>query len=948
MVPPLRKIADCIWEIPKTYKPCMRVPARVFANEILLEKMKSDATLEQVANVACLPGIYKYSIVLPDGHQGYGFPIGGVAAIDAEDGVISPGGIGYDINCLPPGTKILTSLGYRVSIENVDPGLELLIVDKSTGRSIKTSVIAKMARKDKKLIRIITSSGYEIKVTDDHPILTDNGMIEAKEIHEGMKVALYPFEGVDYEEPEEFTILTGEEFSDSIRKELEKRGLLPLTSRNEKLPILLKLIGYLLGDGIVHNKFVIFYSKNRNDLEEIAKDIEKLGFKARIYCREREHNVNGHYFKSVEYYVRVSSRSLVELLRKLGVPVGSKSRCAYRVPEWLFRLPLWMKRLFLASLFGAELSKPKTVNGYNFLMPEMKLVKVKELEENARQFLEDLRKLLLEFGISSTISKVSESDGKVTYRLIIHSDPENLIKLWSKIGYEYSSERRALANAAIVYLKLKLKTLQLSKIARSIVKKCGSRVEALAVCASIIKRGIVNLEFIEKNVDEGRICVSFPKFEDFVKENLRGEVVFDTVEEVKIEDYDGIVYDITVEDDNHVFIAEGFVVSNCGVRLIATNLTEKDVRPRLKELVDTIFNLVPAGLGERGLLRLSIDELDRVLEEGCEWAVRKGYGWAEDLDFIEERGSWKLADASKVSPRAKQRGKDQLGTVGSGNHFVEIQKVDKIFDRKAAEIMGIYEEGQVTVMIHTGSRGLGHQVATDYLRIFEAGMRRWGLRLPDRELAAAPLKTREAQDYIAAMAAAANFAWTNRQIIMHWVREGFRKVFGRDPDALGMHLIYDVAHNIAKLEEHVVDDSGTRRKVWVHRKGATRAFPPGRPEIPAKYRDIGQPVLIPGSMGTASWVLLGTEQAMMITFGTAPHGAGRTMSREAAIRTLPPSKVRAELEAKGIYVRVAESEIISEEAPQAYKNVDLVAEVTIKVGIAKPVMRLVPMGVIKG
>jgi tRNA-splicing ligase RtcB len=280
---------------------------------------------------------------------------------------------------------------------------------------------------------------------------------------------------------------------------------------------------------------------------------------------------------------------------------------------------------------------------------------------------------------------------------------------------------------------------------------------------------------------------------------------------------------------------------------------------------------------------------------------------------------------------------------------VEIQKVDKIFDKKAAEAMGIYEEGQVTIMIHTGSGGLGHQVATDYLRIFEAGMRRWGLKLPDRELAAAPLNSKEAQDYIAAMAAAANFAWTNRQIIMHWVREAFRKVFGKDPDKLGMYLVYDVAHNIAKLEEHIVDpETGKRRKVWVHRKGATRAFPAGRPEIPAKYKDIGQPVLIPGSMGTASWVLLGTEKAMEITFGTSPHGAGRTMSREAAIRSLPPSKVRAELEAKGIYVRCAESEIISEEAPQAYKNVDMVAEVTIKVGIAKPVVRLVPLGVVKG
>ena len=899
MVPPLRKIADCIWEIPKTYKPCMRVPARVFANEILLEKMKSDATLEQVANVACLPGIYKYSIVLPDGHQGYGFPIGGVAAIDAEDGVISPGGIGYDINCLPPGTKVLTSLGYRVPIENVDPGSELLIIDKSTGRSIRTQVIAKMARRDKKLIRIITESGYEIRVTEDHPILTDQGMIEAKEIREGMRVALYPFEGVDYEEPEEFTILTGEEFEPTIRRELEKRGLLPLTSRNRKLPLLLKIVGYLLGNGSIHEGYITLRVNSEEDAREITRDIEHLGFTYETYKVDSE------------YVIKIISRELVRLLSKLDI-------FGYRIPRWIFKLPLWMKRLILASLFGASLSITEAEANFKLFTPVLKV--------RDRALLEDVAGLLSEFRVRFHVDYDNCS-------IVIDPELDNLVRLLSKVGFEYSNLKRSLANAAIVYLRLIRKAKLLGLL--------GER----STVTILVAGGITATESVKTS---SLLTVRVPSFEEFVKERVKGEVVFDVVEEVRIEDYDGVVYDITVEDDNHVFVAEGFVVSNCGVRLIATNLTEKDVRPRLKELVDTIFNLVPAGLGERGLLRLSIDELDRVLEEGCEWAVRKGYGWAEDLDFIEERGSWKLADASKVSPRAKQRGKDQLGTVGSGNHFVEIQKVDKIFDRKAAEIMGIYEEGQVTVMIHTGSRGLGHQVATDYLRIFEAGMRRWGLRLPDRELAAAPLKTREAQDYIAAMAAAANFAWTNRQIIMHWVREGFRKVFGRDPDALGMHLIYDVAHNIAKLEEHVVDDAGTRRKVWVHRKGATRAFPPGRPEIPAKYRDIGQPVLIPGSMGTASWVLLGTEQAMMITFGTAPHGAGRTMSREAAIRTLPPSKVRAELEAKGIYVRVAESEIISEEAPQAYKNVDIVAEVTIKVGIAKPVMRLVPMGVIKG
>ncbi len=387
---------------------------------------------------------------------------------------------------------------------------------------------------------------------------------------------------------------------------------------------------------------------------------------------------------------------------------------------------------------------------------------------------------------------------------------------------------------------------------------------------------------------------------------------------------------------------------NCGVRLLRTNLTEKDVRPRLRELVDTIFKLIPAGVGETGLLRLSLSDLDKVLDEGVDWALSKGYGWGDDKNFIEEFGHYEGADSSKVSQRAKERGKDELGTTGSGNHFIEIQIINKIFNPDIAKRLGIEQEGQVMVLIHTGSRGLGHQVATDYIRVAENKMRQWNLFLPDRELAAMPLNTREAQDYLAAMKAAANYAWTNRQIITHWVREAFRRVFGKDPDKLGLEIVYDVAHNIAKIEDHVVDDAGHVRKVLVHRKGATRSFPPGRLEIPPKYRDVGQPVLIPGSMGTASYVLVGLPTSFQVTFGTAPHGAGRTLSRSAAVRMLPPNKVRSSLEGRGIIVRSAESEIISEEAPEAYKNVDKVAEVAEATGMAKRISRHVPIGVVKG
>jgi len=385
---------------------------------------------------------------------------------------------------------------------------------------------------------------------------------------------------------------------------------------------------------------------------------------------------------------------------------------------------------------------------------------------------------------------------------------------------------------------------------------------------------------------------------------------------------------------------------NCGVRILRTNLRVEDVRPHLRELAEMLFRYVPAGLGSRGRISVTRSELDRVLAEGIEWAVERGYGWSEDPDYIEERGSMEGADPSKVSDRAKDRGRGQLGSLGSGNHFLEIQVVDKIYDPRLAKELGITEVGQVTVMIHTGSRGLGHQVCSDYLRIMERAARRYNMPLPDRELVSVPAGSREAEDYFAAMKAAANFAWTNRQLITHWVREVFSRVFKRSADDLGMHIIYDVAHNIAKLEEHIVD--GGRRRVYVHRKGATRAFPPGHPLIPKKYQAIGQPVLIPGSMGTASYILVGTQKAMEITFGSAPHGAGRFMSRQAAKREYRGSEVKSMLERRGIIVRAASMAVVAEEAPGAYKDVDRVAEVADRVGMAKRVVRLVPISVVKG
>jgi tRNA-splicing ligase RtcB len=386
---------------------------------------------------------------------------------------------------------------------------------------------------------------------------------------------------------------------------------------------------------------------------------------------------------------------------------------------------------------------------------------------------------------------------------------------------------------------------------------------------------------------------------------------------------------------------------NCGVRLLRTNLNESDVRPVLGNLLDSLFTNVPSGLGSRGKVgRLSAADLEKVMREGVEWAIDHSYGWAEDSKHCEENGCMELANPDKVSGVAKQRGSPQLGSLGSGNHFLEIEKVDKIFDTPVADKLGIRKEGQILVLVHTGSRGFGYQICSDYLRVMERAIQKYGIKLPDRQLACAPAKSNEVEDYIGAMSAAANYAWSNRQMITHWTRESFEKVFGKSADQLDMALIYDVAHNIAKIEEHDVD--GERRKVYVHRKGATRAFPPDHPAIPPEYREVGQPVLIPGSMGTASWVLIGTPKSMQLSFGTTAHGAGRFMSRAAARRRNPARSVEDLLSKRGIMIRAENFGTVSEEAPEAYKNVDAVADVSHQLGIATKVARLVPIGVTKG
>ncbi|MEX2189212.1 MAG: RtcB family protein [Bacteroidota bacterium] len=380
---------------------------------------------------------------------------------------------------------------------------------------------------------------------------------------------------------------------------------------------------------------------------------------------------------------------------------------------------------------------------------------------------------------------------------------------------------------------------------------------------------------------------------------------------------------------------------NCGVRLLASSLHVDEVRPAIEPLLNQMFRDIPCGTGKSGIVSMSLDELDDVLRNGARWAVQAGYGTPDDLNFIEENGCLEDADPSKVSKRAKQRGKDQLGTLGSGNHFAEVQHIDEIFDEEAARVFGL-KKGMVTVLIHTGSRGLGHQVCTDYLDSMQSAMQHYGIHVVDRQLACVPIRSPEGQNYLRAMAAAANFAFANRQMITHWTREAFRRIT-RSGD---LRIVYDVAHNIAKVEEHTVN--GKRMRVLVHRKGATRAFPAGRPEIPKQYADVGQPVLIPGSMGTSSYVLVGTEKAMEETFGSSCHGAGRAKSRTAAKKDITAEELLKQLKERGIYVRGASKSGLTEENPSAYKDVTAVVDVVHNAGIAKKVARLIPIGVIKG
>ena len=983
-VPPQTKqVSDVIWEIPTSYKQGMNVPARIYATKKLLEGM-DQGVIEQVTNVASLPGIQRYSYAMADAHWGYGFPIGGVAAFDPEEGVISPGGIGFDINCLHPDSRVLDEHGawHRISDLRIE-AQRLVTLKRAVGSQISTSAIRFMRRyEEDALIRIRTGFDQEIMVTKDHPLLTQRGMIKAGNLGTTDRLVATGFEGSEYTAPEEMEIINEVQLIETMQmlgvtsrgnaqaqtlKHLKRIGLNRVSNTDTRFPVLLKLLGQIFGDGTIprvkRGKYATFYGK-KEDLKTMKDDIALLGFRSSIYQRRRHHKISTHYgvseFDYEEHSLAVPSTAFCVLLLALGAPYGKKTSLDYRVPGWLMQAEKWQKRLFLASYFGAELATPRTNNGHNFSTISLSCSKLVKLQQSAVSFLQDIRELLFSFGIETSEPvpvegyRYSGMEGEsIGLRISVQPSEHNLNLFMSTVGYIYNKRKERLASLIPLYFSF----LEGVRMERNSAREEASRLHAQGVQVSEILETLqgahVGESFLRHSIwgDRGSALVwDAEKFQEFCSKRELGESGMAYAEITSIDEtpYRGYVYDLTIDHEDHNFTAEGLVVSNCGMRLIRTNLRLKDVKPKIKEVVDLLFQLVPTGVGVKGFVKVNQSNFEEVMRWGVKWCGENGYGWEEDAKMVEEGGFIKGADPSKVSRQASSRGISQLGTLGSGNHYLEIQIVDpaRFFDAKMGKNFGLVHDDQAVIMIHCGSRGFGHQIGSDYLRVFDGAMKRYGITVKDRELACAPFSSKEGQDYYGAMACAANMAFANRQVIVHRVREAFQKVFHSDPEALDMHIIYDVCHNIAKVEKHVLD--GKTRELVVHRKGATRSFGPGHPDVPAPYRQIGQPVIIGGSMETGSYLLLGTAKAMTETFGSTAHGSGRTMSRTAARREVNGEALQKSMEKKGIYVKAATYDGLAEEAGMAYKDISEVVETMHVAGISLKVAALRPIGNIKG
>ncbi|MCS7151015.1 MAG: RtcB family protein, partial [Endomicrobia bacterium] len=612
----LKKIDNYRFEVPQTGK--MHVHGIIYANDHTIKKVIEDKAVEQVQNVATLPGIEKVSLAMPDVHWGYGFPIGGVAAFRISDGVISPGGIGYDINCLSGESEVLHRFGFKLKIkdfESIWNKENIITFDFNKEKTIFTKIIRFIKFKPKNdVYELETGSGYKIISTEDHPFYTKDGMKELKNIKLLEEVALYPFEGVEYQEPEDGEVVSEEDIRKiffkfrkkdkgnalkQILNELHYKNLLPLKFNSSKFPLIIKLIGYIYGDGNIHfvkssSKGIIYFWGEKDDLEKIKKDIEEIGYSARIYTRKRNHEIKTYYkkykFETQENVLVVSSSSLAFLLIACGTPCGNKTKKEFRLPKWLFKLPLWQKRLFLSAFFSAELSKPNvlTTNRKTFYCPVISINKTKKFLNNGVKFLKNISGLLREFGVKTqkiSVDYYTNNEKTCRIKLILSNDIETLINLYSKVGFDYNTFRQYLANAAVVYLKLKQKLIKKRQLVEQIVLNAKNNEIKLVDLKNLIDKEI-NFRFLERTYYEKRktgprITKNFINFDTFIEEKTSGlgmsGMVWDKIVKIKKLNFDDFVYDFTVEWQHHNFVANNFVVSNCGVRLLRTNLTKEEI-----------------------------------------------------------------------------------------------------------------------------------------------------------------------------------------------------------------------------------------------------------------------------------------------------------------------------------------------------------------------------------
>ncbi|KAF0244782.1 MAG: hypothetical protein FD180_2241 [Planctomycetota bacterium] len=855
----LRRVSDCVWEIPKTG--AMRVPGRIYADKRLLDLAKGDKALDQVVNVATLPGIVKWSLAMPDIHWGYGFPIGGVAAFSLDEGVISPGGVGYDINCIAGGTRVLSADGSSRPIRELVESQVRGRVASLAGRDRKdTQVVAGLARTPRsRVLELVTASGSRIVATEDHRILSPNGWRTLGALQPGDRVAGVGFDGVPWEDPGR-RIIAAERELRITAKRLGKhdRGnavtqalaaiekLLPLTFDHPALPVLLKVTGLVLGDGSIHfeageGKGRVSISGRREDLESVAHDLRPWIRVSPIHERTRDHRIRTTYglkeFESTECFIRISNTGFALLLAALGIPVGPKASQDWSLPRFLFAAPPWQRRLFLAGYFGAELTSPAAFvkRNRNFTCPVLTLVKRGPWVKSGHRVLEDVALLLGSLGVRSlTVSGRAEQenpDGSRSHRLrlVIASDIENLTALWGRVGFEYNLKRSRLASRAVVYLRAKSVALARREAAKARILdiRAASGWGAKKTLAAMGDSGI-NLRFVERTLygkteRAVRSGDAFPALDEWLKGRTEGDIVWEDVVAVTPRPDVTRVYDIGVASKEHNFVAAGLVVHNCGVRVCKTGLRFNELEGKHKKLVNALFNAVPTGVGgDSAIGRLSREDGTRIVTSGARWAVENGYGKPSDLDYTEDGGTMPGADPAAASDTAFKRGLGQVGTLGSGNHFLELDRVSEVYTPEAESVFGL-AEGDVVLLIHCGSRGFGYQICDENVHDFVKIAGRYHIDLADRQLACAPASSHEGKKYLSAMACAANYAWVNRQVIMILAGRAISDCLGRNVEP---ELIYDVSPPATRSRPRSTRTSVSRCSspgTWAGRRSCSRA-----------------------------------------------------------------------------------------------------------------------------